>query len=599
MFQNLFWPGVKHDLLLMVLAGLMLIAPRAALSAELNAATDRELRLVVFTRNDVEECRAAVKFVEELAKRRPGIRIDVRDVLADDKALAEFWRLAKLQKNTEPGLPAFWALDRFEMGFTDAATSGATIESLFDVDIFSRTNCPHCQDAKKFLAGLEQRWPGIRVRNHDLNNDPNARTEMAAAARRGGINPQFVPVIAVGSKVLMGYTSDSVTGREIEGVLEKGEAPQRLPAANKTSRRERSPGASAFTVVGVLPQVGWLALLAAVDDTVPQTSEDTSSKSAPAGKLAPPPPAKVAAPPSAKLTPPPPPKLAVPPPPATTEPPANEPNSETSSTAATTVEPTPDASTAPLGIEVPGLGFIRLADWGLPLFTLIIGLVDGFNPCAMWVLVFLLSVLVNVHDRWRMLAIAGTFVLISGLAYFAFMAAWLNMFLLLDMERPLQIVLGIVAAFIGLINIKDFFAFKQGISLSIPESAKPGIYERVRKIVAAKYLSVALGLSVVLAIGVNMVELLCTAGLPALYTQILTAHELPAWKNYAYLGLYNLGYMFDDAVLLVTFVITLSRHKLQENEGKWLKLLSGAVVLGLGLTMIFRPDLLHWRLTSG
>ena len=244
-------------------------------------------------------------------------------------------------------------------------------------------------------------------------------------------------------------------------------------------------------------------------------------------------------------------------------------------------------------IRLPWFGAIRASDMGLPLFTFLVGLVDGFNPCAMWVLVFLLSVLVNIKDRRKILMIAGTFVVVSGLAYFAFMAAWLNLFMLIGIARPAQVILGLFALLIGAINIKDFFAFKKGITLSIPESSKPGLYKRVREIVAAKYLTAALASVVVLAVVVNMIELLCTAGLPALYTQILTMQDLPAWKNYAYLGLYILAYMLDDAVLLTIVVVTLSHRKLQEKEGRWLKLISGLVVFLLGLVMIFNPELLQ------
>ena len=141
-----------------------------------------------------------------------------------------------------------------------------------------------------------------------------------------------------------------------------------------------------------------------------------------------------------------------------------------------------------------------------------------------------------------------------------------------------------------MINVKDFFAFKKGISLSIPESSKPGIYARVRHIVTTEYLTVALMGAVVLAVLVNVVELLCTAGLPALYTQILTMHELPAWKNYLYLALYISAYMLDDTILLVIVVVTLSHRRLQEREGRWLKLISGLVILILGAVMILKPE---------
>jgi hypothetical protein len=244
-------------------------------------------------------------------------------------------------------------------------------------------------------------------------------------------------------------------------------------------------------------------------------------------------------------------------------------------------------------ILLPVFGRVRVREIGLPAFTVAVGLVDGFNPCAMWVLLFLLSILVNLRDRGRILLVAGTFVLISGLAYFAFMAAWLNVFLMVGLLRPVQIALGILAIVVGSIHIKDFFAFKQGISLSIPESAKPGIYQRVRNIVRAENVAGALAGAVVLAVLVNIVELLCTAGLPALYTQILALQQLPRWQNYAYLGLYNLAYMFDDSLMVAAVTLTLGKHKMQEREGRWLKLISGLVIFLLGLVMLFCPDLLH------
>ena len=136
-------------------------------------------------------------------------------------------------------------------------------------------------------------------------------------------------------------------------------------------------------------------------------------------------------------------------------------------------------------IDVPWLGRLSVSQLGLPTFTFLIGLVDGFNPCAMWVLIFLLSVLVNLKDRKKILIVAGTFVVVSGLAYFVFMAAWFNVFQLIGLLRPVQVGSGIVAILVGVINIKDFFAFHKGVSLSIPESAKPGIYRRVRQVVSA------------------------------------------------------------------------------------------------------------------
>jgi hypothetical protein len=241
-------------------------------------------------------------------------------------------------------------------------------------------------------------------------------------------------------------------------------------------------------------------------------------------------------------------------------------------------------------IDVPLLGRLQLGELSLPAITLLLGLLDGLNPCAMWVLLFLLSLLVNLHDRRTMLLIGGTFVAVSGLVYFAFMAAWLNLFLLIGLSRVVQVILGGIAVLVGLINVKDGFAFRHGPSLTIPESAKPGLYARVRRILRTENLPGAFVGVVGLAALVNTIELLCTAGLPAVYTHILTLQQLPWWAYYGYLGLYNVAYMLDDSVMLVIAVITLSRRKLQEAAGRWLKLVSGVVMLALGLVLIAKPE---------
>lgn len=225
-------------------------------------------------------------------------------------------------------------------------------------------------------------------------------------------------------------------------------------------------------------------------------------------------------------------------------------------------------------------------DLGLPLFTVVIGLLDGFNPCSMWVLVMMLALLAATRDRKRMLAIAGTFVIIQGIAYFAFMAAWLNVFVLVGVSRPSEIILGTIAIIAGLVNVKDFWAWGRGSSLSIPASAKPGVYARLRRILHEQRMLAAIAGAVTLAILVQFVELLCTAGFPALYTRILTLRELDGWSYYGYLLLYIFLYMLDDIVILAIGVITLSQRRLQEKEGRWLKAFAGIVMLLLGLYLI-------------
>ena len=230
---------------------------------------------------------------------------------------------------------------------------------------------------------------------------------------------------------------------------------------------------------------------------------------------------------------------------------------------------------------------ITLADVGLPAFTLAMGLLDGFNPCSMWVLLLMISLLAPLNDRRRMIAIGGTFVLIQGIAYFVFMAAWLNMFLLIGMSRAVTLVVAAIAIAAGLINLKDFVAFGRGISLSIPDKAKPGIYSRMRNLLHAPTMTAAIVGAAVLAVLVQIVEFMCTSGFPALFTRILTLQDLPAASYYGYMLLYIAGYMLDDVIILTIGVIMLSRHRLQEKEGRVLKLISGLVMVGLGIYLIF------------
>lgn len=241
-------------------------------------------------------------------------------------------------------------------------------------------------------------------------------------------------------------------------------------------------------------------------------------------------------------------------------------------------------------IQTRWFGELRVRDLGLPLFTIIIGLLDGFNPCSMWVLLFMLSLLAGLASRPKMLLIAGTFVAIEGIAYFAFMAAWLNMFLVIGLSRITELVLGSIAGLAGAIHIKDYWAFRRGISLSIPDTAKPGLYARMRRILQAENIIAALIGTVMLAVLVQAVELVCTAGLPALYTRILTMRQLDQLAYYGYLALYNVAYMLDDVLVLAIGVITMSHYRLQEREGRWLKLISGIVMVGLSAVMIVKPD---------
>ena len=249
-------------------------------------------------------------------------------------------------------------------------------------------------------------------------------------------------------------------------------------------------------------------------------------------------------------------------------------------------------------VQIPWLGEVASDRLSLPAFTLMLAGLDAFNPCAFFVLLFLLSLLAHQKNRRRMAIIGGTFVLTSGLMYFAFMAAWLNVFELLGALTGITLTAGLLAIGVGLINIKDFFAFGQGLTLSIPESRKSEIYRRARAILNAEQLPVMLGATLLLAVAANFYELLCTAGFPLVYTRLLTLSDLSPGARYAYLAFYNLIYVLPLALIVWVFVRALGARKLSEREGRLLKLLSGIMMLELGVLLTVAPALLNSLLIS-
>jgi glutaredoxin len=254
----------------------------------------------------------------------------------------------------------------------------------------------------------------------------------------------------------------------------------------------------------------------------------------------------------------------------------------------------------PLEEQGPGIQERRLPAWlsleryGLPAFTVIIGVMDGFNPCATWVLMFLLSMLVHVKSRKRMFLIAGIFVLISGVVYFLFMAAWLKFLLAFRLSVTIRIVIGVLGLTAAGFHLKDYFMNLRGPSLSISQKSKSNIGAKIRSVITAKNLPAALLTVSVLAILVNFYELLCTAGLPAIYTQVLVNQDIEGGRFYAYLLLYNAAYILDDSVMVFAATWALSSKRLKPGAGRVLKGLSGLVLLVLSLLLIFKPEWLSF-----
>jgi len=243
-------------------------------------------------------------------------------------------------------------------------------------------------------------------------------------------------------------------------------------------------------------------------------------------------------------------------------------------------------------ITLPLFGQIDTTKISLPIFTIIIGLLDGFNPCSMWTLLFLLTLLVSTGSRKKMLLIGGLFIFVSALGYFLFMTAWLNLFLFVGFFSFVRILVGSGSIIAGLINMKELFFFKKGPSLSIPDKHKVNIIKKMNKIIhEVSISSVIIGVST-LAITVNFVEFLCTAGFPAIFTKVLTLNNLHPIQYYSYILLYIIMYELDDLVVLGLALFFFSRKTLTEKQGRWMKFAAGIMMLILGIILILKPELL-------
>jgi hypothetical protein len=251
------------------------------------------------------------------------------------------------------------------------------------------------------------------------------------------------------------------------------------------------------------------------------------------------------------------------------------------------------AQPLPAPISIPLMGELNIDSLSLPVLTLVLAGLDSFNPCAFFVLLFLMSLMVHARSRPRMLTIGGVFVMVSGVVYFLFMSAWLNLFIVVGQVRWMTLAAGILAITLASINIKDFFWNKQGVSLSISDGVKPKLFARMRGLLSADNITTLMIGTLFLAVTANTYELLCTAGFPMIYTRVLTLEKLSQSSYYLYLVLYNIIYVIPLFIIVVTFVLTLGSRKLKESEGRTLKLMSGTMMLGLGFLLVLVPEALN------
>lgn len=245
-------------------------------------------------------------------------------------------------------------------------------------------------------------------------------------------------------------------------------------------------------------------------------------------------------------------------------------------------------------VTLPVLGQIRISDYSLPTLAIILGLVDGFNPCAMWVLVYLIGLVLTLKDRRKIWLLVGTFVLASAILYFLFMSAWLNAFLFVGYFRPVTILVGLVAVGGGAITLRDYIKTKGSLVCPVDDGSKKKTMNKIEQIIFAPLtLATIIGI-IILAFVVNSIEFVCSSAIPAVFTQVLALHNLPTLQYYVYILLYDLFFMLDDLIIfgLAVFAVT-SATSLGNKYAKYCKLLGGILLLIIGYILLFAPQLLR------
>jgi len=238
------------------------------------------------------------------------------------------------------------------------------------------------------------------------------------------------------------------------------------------------------------------------------------------------------------------------------------------------------------GIVLPIIGKFVPADYSLPALAVILGLVDGFNPCAMWVLVYLISLIATLRDRKRIWLIVGSFVLASGVLYFLFMTAWLNAFLFIGYVRPVTTVIGLVALGGGILQIRGFIETKGALVCEVTdEESRKKTMTRIQKVVSSPLTLGTVAGIVALAFLVNSIEFVCSAAIPAIFTHVLSLASLTTFQYYGYILLYVLFFMLDDLIIFGSAAIALTSN-LGERYAKYFRPVGATILIILGVLLL-------------
>ncbi|HPO57893.1 MAG TPA: glutaredoxin domain-containing protein [Anaerolineaceae bacterium] len=245
-------------------------------------------------------------------------------------------------------------------------------------------------------------------------------------------------------------------------------------------------------------------------------------------------------------------------------------------------------------LVLPIIGKVDLSHQSLAISTALIAFVDGFNPCSLWVLSMLLALTLHTGSRKKVLIIGLIFLTVTALIYALFIAGLFTVLTVLSISKWVQVLVGLLALFFAVINIKDYFWYKEGVSLTIADDKKPGLFKRIRAIMdGSQSIWGMAGATVVMAAGVSLVEFSCTAGFPVLWTGLVSAQQVTPLTFVLLLLMYMIIYQLDELVIFTGAVVSMKASRVEEKHGRILKLISGTLMLALAIVMLVNPSLMN------
>lgn len=394
--------------------------------------------------------------------------------------------------------------------------------------------CPHCAKAKPYFENLAIKYPEIDLKTYEVYYDADGQKLFTLMAQKSGIEHLAVPTIFIGPYYLQGYAEEA--NEAIEKVV--------LQCAKEACI---DPGAE-FLVTNTQ------------EAPTPTPFESPTPSSTPA----------VTATETPIVT-------------QTPVPPISEID--------------PFAGTTNLNdsreIVIPLLGKVSLDSKSTVLSTALIAFVDGFNPCSIWVLTMLLALTLHTGSRKKVFVIGIIFLSVTAGIYALFIVGLFSVLKFASFLGWIRVLVALIALTFALINIKDYFWYKEGVSLTISEAKKPGIFKKLRAVIdASQSFGGLIVATITLAAGVSMVEFACTAGFPVIWTNILASQNVNGGAFVLLLLLYMLIYQLDEMVIFFASVATLKTSRMEEKHGRILKLISGMLMLTLSLVMLINPALL-------